>query len=251
MNDLINNKNIVIVGPSPYLKDKEMGSYIDSFDTVIRINRGHSLTKDYNNYGSRTDILYHCISQNIENGGPITDEILTNVKLIVGAIPLIYPNENSSIRGGTVKDYNKLSKEAKEKLIEVNKKWYLDLEKRFDTRPNTGVTAIFDILENYNPEFIYITGFTMFKDGHNKDYRDIIGSKSVKDNKIALDRIIKAKNHNQYKIWRKLKDILYYDNIKLDDELLEILKFDIKKYKSDKDLGKYSNERVFYDFLKS
>lgn len=46
---------VIIIGNSPEILDYEYGSYIDSFDTVIRIN--HCPTAGYEkNIGSRTDI---------------------------------------------------------------------------------------------------------------------------------------------------------------------------------------------------
>jgi len=58
----IENKRVIIVGPDTYLQGKKMGSYIDSFDIVVRHNTvldfipfNQSLKQDY---GSRTDVLY-------------------------------------------------------------------------------------------------------------------------------------------------------------------------------------------------
>lgn len=57
--DYLKGKRVAIVGPSPWLNDKKMGSYIDAFDVVVRINQGiylPSVSKE--DYGSRTDIIY-------------------------------------------------------------------------------------------------------------------------------------------------------------------------------------------------
>lgn len=253
INNLIDGKRVVIVGPAPYLKNKKIGDYIDSFDTIIRVNRGHSLINDSINYGSRTDILYHCMSQNIEDGGPFTDEILNDVKYIIGSIPPIYPDEESTLKGGTIHSYKVLTSRVMSKLLPINKQWYLNLEKRFETRPNTGVTMIFDILENYKPEFVYITGFTMFKDGYSKDYRDKIDGKLVDEETggkdLVLSRMNKSKNHNQYKIWNNFKNILKHNNIKIDKELFDILNMDLDNYISLNNLGNISDEKAFYHFL--
>lgn len=60
--DFIRGKKVIIVGPDPYLKGKKQGSYIDSFDLVIRHNTVFDfLPFDRNHaedYGKRTDILY-------------------------------------------------------------------------------------------------------------------------------------------------------------------------------------------------
>jgi len=35
---IVENKKVVIVGPSPHLENKRLGSLIDSYDIVCRIN---------------------------------------------------------------------------------------------------------------------------------------------------------------------------------------------------------------------
>ena len=39
LKDIIKNKRVVLVGPSPSLLNKENGPLIDSYDIVIRIKR--------------------------------------------------------------------------------------------------------------------------------------------------------------------------------------------------------------------
>ena len=72
-NSFLKNKKIIIVGPAPYLENYELGNFIDSFDIVVRINKGHQMTKDSKKFGSRTDILFHCVSQKFENGGELNN----------------------------------------------------------------------------------------------------------------------------------------------------------------------------------
>lgn len=54
---LIQNKNIIIVGPSPYLKDKNYGEWIDSFDYVVKFNN-MIYSNQSQDHGSKIDILY-------------------------------------------------------------------------------------------------------------------------------------------------------------------------------------------------
>lgn len=250
MEDIINNKKVVIVGPAPYLKERNIGNLINEYDTVVRVNRGHSLVNDPDNYGNRTDILYHCMSQNIEDGGPITESLLADIKYLVGAIPKLKEEDNSSLKKGTIHQYESIGNI--DKLNIVDKKWYLDIEREINTRPNTGVTMIFDILENYKPSNLYITGFTLFKDGYSKDYRPSIDGKILeRDNgkKFVFDRMMRSGNHNQYRIWLKMKEILEYDFVKIDDELRQILEFDMVEYCIQNKLFDLDEESVFYHFL--
>ena len=106
--NLINNKNVVLVGPATYLNKKKIGKLIDSYDLIIRCNRGHGLIQDKNNFGSRTDILYHCVNEDEDNGGKITDQMLNDITCIVGAYPLLLPWEKSTFQSGTIRDYQSL-----------------------------------------------------------------------------------------------------------------------------------------------
>lgn len=57
--NFIKGKRVVIVGPSPYLLDKNMGSFFDTFDIIVHINQGIYLPiTNSKDYGSRTDIIY-------------------------------------------------------------------------------------------------------------------------------------------------------------------------------------------------
>ena len=53
LNNLLKNKKVIIVGPSPHLKNMKEGSFIDSFDCVIRINEIGINQNLYEDYGSK------------------------------------------------------------------------------------------------------------------------------------------------------------------------------------------------------
>lgn len=55
----IKDKNVIIVGPSPWMSGKKYGKMIDEFDIVVRVNQGIFLPNDNNeDFGTRTDIIY-------------------------------------------------------------------------------------------------------------------------------------------------------------------------------------------------
>ena len=60
LSNLLDNKDIILVGPAPNIKGKGMGEFIDSFDVVIRPGQ---LTKipqsEILDYGSKTTIISH------------------------------------------------------------------------------------------------------------------------------------------------------------------------------------------------
>lgn len=57
LQQLVNDKNVIVVGPSPHLEGAGMGEFIDSFDIICRLNEVFptGMEKDY---GSRTDIVF-------------------------------------------------------------------------------------------------------------------------------------------------------------------------------------------------
>lgn len=259
MENIINNKKIVICGPAPYLNNKNFGEKIDNYDLIIRFNKGHQLIKNPKIFGSRTDILYHCLSENKEDGGPITKELIENInKFIVASFPYLEKNDKTSfIYGNKYYINNFLKKIPKEKCHIINKNFYKKIENEIGCRPNTGIIPILDILLNYKPKKLYITGITFFKDGYSNLYRNKIDNKKVTEKnstKVVLDRMINAgypKRHNQWLIFKYTREIInkYRNIIELDLELEEILKFNLEEYKKKNNLFKLNNEQIFNHYL--
>ena len=83
--EYLDNKRVVLVGPSPHLINKGMGKFIDSFDTVVRVNELGVSQKYFCDYGSRTDISFLSISeQSISFYREMLKRInIENLKLIV------------------------------------------------------------------------------------------------------------------------------------------------------------------------
>ena len=56
---LIEGKRVAIVGPAPHLVGKGDGKLIDDYDIVCRVNRHCVPVEHRDDYGHRTDILFH------------------------------------------------------------------------------------------------------------------------------------------------------------------------------------------------
>ena len=266
LTSLLNNKRVVIVGPSPYLNDLGLGETIDSYDTIIRINQGHKLVKNPTIFGSRTDILYHCVCQGSDNGGKITDVIYNDVQYIVAAIPLLLPGDkktsfstsqqllshhsrNHNLLDATIKKIDA----KKTKYTVINKEFYINLEKEMGCRPNTGLVAIFDIISNYTPMEVYITGFTFFKDGYSNLYRNTIDGKHVTEkssNKAALDRMSKG-CHKSYMMFKYFQNYIKQYDLKFDKILQDMLEFDLDTYRNDNKLFDKTDNDLFNHYLLS
>ena len=203
-NDYLKNKKIIIVGPADYVNN---GSFIDEFDIVVRINKGHNQTNDKEKYGSRTDILYHCISEHYENGGKIPEDSSINF------IKFTFPEK--TIYGGG----KKIKK--KERWEQVNQDLYINFEKKLKTMPNAGTTAIWDIL-NYEIKSLHITGFTLFQTDYSKLYRETAYGVNTKTGDAALKAMKITGNHDQKNIANYyLIDVITDNRVTYDKEFLD------------------------------
>ncbi|WP_010228306.1 glycosyltransferase family 29 protein [Gillisia marina] len=169
LDKIVKNKSVAVIGAADSAFKKELGSYIDSFDYIIRVNRG-AIKLDENKkrfVGTRTDILFHSFFEFSESGGgPIDLEILQaqNNKFLV--------NPNSNIRGLRIQwNYYKRN------LTEIVTYYlpyilYKSITKNLNSFiPTVGFSALYTVL-NSNCSKLYISGFTFFKTPYADDYRD-------------------------------------------------------------------------------
>lgn len=229
---LVKNKKIAIVGPANYITKFNWGGIIDSYDLVVRVNRGIELVETQSrSIGKRTDILYNCLIEKIDNGGHISLRNLkkNNVKWVCA--PLY-----SDIKGNVFE--NTLDPEIK--LLTVLKlryflnlhiydyKNYSILNNELKCRANTGFSAIFDLLENEAKE-IYITGFSFYLDSFIKGYK----KGSNKNEEDFANKCFNSIRHNQNNQWGYLKSKKNNPKFSFDPVLKEILnlkKLDKRKF---------------------
>jgi len=241
----IRGKSVCIVGPAPYLEKHKRGNIIDKYDIIVRLNKGINMEKQPEIFGSRTDILYHSVNQSNDNGGKLNPIILDKTKIIF-AFPYLDNKTKSSFTNGTYMDYNTIHNDILKNSCCVDKSEYIELEKYIGCRPTTGLSCIIDILK-MKPYSVYITGFTLFKDGHTNHYRK---EANIKSNQQLINNFITGKSkHNLYLMYCFMKNNLFKDNIKLDKELIDILNFDINEYKQTKLLEDKDDEYIFYNYF--
>ena len=154
--DLMRGRRVAIVGPADTLVGRGQGTLIDSYDIVVRINGlwpvRPTLVQDY---GSRTDVLYHCC-----NGeAPIANlrvrgfETLQFVWYEINAeSPMLV--ELCRDRRVPVCCYD----ESRKALM-----------RRLRTRPNTGTLAITHLLTTELAE-LHVTGFSFYSTRYYEGY---------------------------------------------------------------------------------
>ena len=158
----LENKNVIIVGPADHVNS---GKFIDTFDVVIRLNSGLDLCKkEPRKYGSKTNILY--ISSHYSYDKLQKDEI-NKLDFIKFQFPDVKNEQYIHPLHNKVYINNKRIPFSN-KILRMDKK-YLDFEKEIKTRPNCGITAIWDILR-YPIKSLYITGITLSTTKYSQNY---------------------------------------------------------------------------------
>ena len=164
--EYLKDKRVCIVGPAPSIIGSDQKDLIESYDTVVRLNKSVPVpVSRIPDIGSRTDIYYHCMSQLPENGGAIDFAYLQNaIEFIASPYPNIVPFNRD------ISQFNQMN-QGRLKTHIINKAMFLKFSKEMNTRPNSGICAIIDLL-SFDIEELYITGFTFFKGGYDKTYRN-------------------------------------------------------------------------------
>ena len=150
--DFLKDKRVVVVGPSKTIENSNSGELIDSYDVVVRLNRALShLDKDPKDIGTRTDILYACLStayvgQHHPKTGRLEVDAKTfeesGVKIISCCFPkevdffdTIQPNINYLLENTNI-DIRIPPPEA-----------YMKLRKEVDCHLNSGFAGVCDLVE--------------------------------------------------------------------------------------------------------
>lgn len=207
--DLVQNKKVIIIGPASYLDNSLKKEFIDSFDTVIRLNNSYKICKNsIKDIGDRTDILYHCLwGPHFPNSIPL---LKNNVKILKTSYPKI-PPFSFDIDRFIKANCDRVPFE----IYETNK--YKELCDLVGSRPNTGTMAIFDLL-SYKFDRLHISGITMFDGGYMGSYRDSFMHDS-REQVVKENEIYKIHNIKEQIIF--LRKALIHDKITLDEEVKE------------------------------
>jgi len=237
--DIFRGKKVAIIGPSPSIYNEENGDYIEEkYDLIVRINKQWRHDQDLDKYiGKRTDILYNCMDPSEECGGimDITYVKEQNLNLIID--PIMFGYKMSNTRDRIFRGMQRvnfyvifhLNNHGRIPFGMINTEKYMIWDKSANTRINTGLLAILDVLSSDAKE-VYIKGFTFFKDGYINNYRNTIGGKKTNEensSKIVLSYMNKFKIHDQEKQWKFFKKFIQDEHIqrkiKMDESLTQIM----------------------------
>ena len=222
----LSGKRVALVGPAEYLTKLSTGKYIDSFDVVVRVNRGTEIIDKYfNSIGRRTDILYNCLIKTPDNGGDLSVKKYKKNKIKwISTIPASDVNgiSKSNKLHKMVSWFTVLKLKWNFNFHIMNYKKYSLVNEKVESRANTGFASIFDLL-NHDVSKLYITGFSFYLDNFMSGYKDGCERESEE---FAKQCFI-SKRHKQEPQWRYLKETLQKnERVEVDDILKKILAMD-------------------------
>ena len=209
----LDGKRVAIVGPAPSIVGSRQHDRIDSFDLVVRVNKALPFPEQMKpDIGSRTDILYNCLLQEEESGGKIDFDVLAeaSVRYVCCPFPPI---------GGFKANIETFLEQngGRFPFHHIDTAFYENMAAALQTRPNTGVAAIVDLLA-HDIEALYITGFTFFQGGYCRTYR----SHSQQE---VMSRMARAGNHAQAPQRRLVASLFRSDaRVSVDRQLRRVLR---------------------------
>jgi len=196
----INENDILIIGGGKSILNSEIGSVIDSFPTIGRINNYE--TKNYAKYiGSKTDIWFNGANQGLKINIHIPQRVVVLIP------PEILKNKGAMI-------HDRISRRLNTKKYELVPKENMD---KFESdvksqRLTTGTNSILWALENFNRVFIH--GFDFFIDSKTH-YND----SKVKTWLIENGILNKAQKHNTS------KEKLYVENLISQGKIIKLVDY--------------------------
>lgn len=186
--DLVAGKRVAIVGPAPYLVDKELGSLLDDYDVICRPNDIIPPIDRRKDYASRTDIMFHgCGTPQLDvlkNKVSLALEHFKKLKLVVCPVILsehsemyFYLSWPDDYVSNVVRNFYELNK-YDIPFYWIGVKDYKTLYGIVGQQPNVGVLAIIMLL-CYPIEELFVSGYTFYLGGdkfedqyYNKHYFD-------------------------------------------------------------------------------
>jgi len=222
-NEMLKGKRVVVVGPSPSLEGSGKGDWIDDFDVVVRINKAFPVESGVKeDIGSRTDIHYHCLCTDMHCGGPVFYKEMKDADVFVSCP---YPKYVAPFYPDVTRFENDNKKwDLGFHVLDTN--YFMDIADMLGTRANSGTLTILDLL-CYDVKELHITGFTWFRDGWRKSYKDHTKIFGEEEGKKKEEQWLTGEfegNHVQKPQEDLVREIyLNDDRVFIDDIMKEIL----------------------------
>ncbi|CEN34767.1 glycosyltransferase family 29 protein [Capnocytophaga cynodegmi] len=193
-------KSIAIVGGADSVFSEKKGAYIDSFDVVIRINRGINVSIGNEEYlGTRTDVLFHGLNEGDFGAGKIEVDKWKSKGVQNIVFPLIGKDFKYMVDNFCLKNKSKLP------LMRITKEMYNEIIQTLKGyNATTGFATIY-LISKINYKKLYVTGFTFLRTPHCKGYNEY----SYNELKAKVEKVGFHKIDFEYEWFKEF----YYANL--------------------------------------
>tara|TARA_B100001758_G_scaffold208963_1_gene190874 strand:+ start:699 stop:1445 length:747 start_codon:yes stop_codon:yes gene_type:complete len=206
----LKGKNVAIVGPSESAFFDKNGDYIDSFDVVVRINRGIELLPGKEIFlGNKTNILYNSLDFNIYSGGELKG--IDNIEFICCPYSKSEETYNESIFTSVGSEKSLFSKYN---IRFINPKLYTSWQTKSKSRINSGFGAIIDLLD-HDIKSLFITGIDFYRSFYHENYcKERNRSRTVKaiEDELEFKVFNDQQHHNPDRQYACFKEIVKSDS---------------------------------------
>lgn len=251
----IKNKRVAIIGPADYVNkelDETHGDFINSFDTVIRLNSMIKFPREEleKYYGKKFDILFSSFWPFNDAKEFIKGELNKSRNLYLDSYKdisnnlLIYDYHDRQFHKEYILNKYKNFFNRKKNFTFISSIYKIHyLKKLFNLKktPTTGLACILTCLLN-KPKELYISGITFYQDkiykGYynkyflmtNQEYNTLVNNKNYRFNgkQFRKDFIFGHNVDDEYNVFKKMLNKFKF--IKIDKYLDKILKKINNKY---------------------
>lgn len=211
----LEGKTVALVAGGNSLVGEGLGSIIDSYDVVVRMNRALPLDPSKSeDIGTRTDVLYNCLDGAPDAGGPIVPMLWINngVKYICSTYPesefFTFPQRSKGLENFLPTRW-------------IPDEVYYPIKDHIKGRPNSGTCTLVDLL-SFDIEKVHLFGLDFHRTLYDTEYLRQGGSVADFERLLSTNPRDRHDPDSQYLFF---KNILYKsDNrIEIEDYFKEIL----------------------------
>lgn len=215
----LENKKVIIVGPSSYLENRKMGNFIDSYDIVVRINNLHDTTNSQlvDDFGKQTDLIYY-------DGSTTNTRLQSYIDCNPLEIICTYPETEWFFKSRCANNVNTFHSHLNGRVIdeELYTDLKYDLDNNMKTRPNSGLIAIVDLLTFPIAE-LYITGIDFYRNSYSTYHPDY-GKTELESIKEIFKKGDAGDVHDINKQFMYFKNLFHNESrLKTDDIMLNYI----------------------------
>lgn len=199
LEEYLKGRSVALVAGGSSLVGKNLGTVIDSFDVVVRMNRALPIVQEKtSDLGTRTDILYNCLDCDPAAGGPIVPMLWMNcgVKYVCSTYPkserFTFPQRSAGLENFLPTRW-------------IDDGPYYRMKEQIKGRPNSGTSTLVDLL-SFDINEVHLFGMDFHRTLYDRDYYD--GGEDV----VAFEKLLSTNpvdRHDPDSQYLFFRDVIY------------------------------------------